>query len=209
MNRREFLQCAAILVNGLAISQAGFALSQEQKHFISRSDYIAEPSAYFSESQKQLIAAMAETIIPRTDTPGAIDAGVPRFIELMVSDWMTDQERELFMSGLKEMKSAIPAEHGKPFDQLSPGLQLSILEHMEDAASDSDWYSLANGPRGYISDAPFFCHLKELTIWGFFTSEVGSTQVLRSNPMPMTFDGDVKLSPDDSTWAPFNIYSME
>lgn len=208
MNRREFMQCAAVLINGLAVSRLAFSLTDEQEHFISRADYTAQSSDFFSLGQMNLVAAMAETIIPRTESPGARDAGVPKFIELIVADWMNDQERAIFMSSLAAMESRIPAEHGKPFDQLSADLQLSILESMEDAASDSDWYSATDGPKGYASDAPFICHVKELTIWGFFTSEVGSTQVLRYNPMPMVFNGDVELLPDESAWAPFNIYTQ-
>ena len=59
-----------------------------------------------------------------------------------------------------------------------------------------------NTRRDFISDAPFICQLKELTVWGFFTSEVGAKQVLRYNPMPMKFDGHFPRSPGDTTWAP-------
>jgi gluconate 2-dehydrogenase gamma chain len=72
---------------------------------------------------------------------------------------------------------------------------------LEDAASDSPWYTFANVQREFISDAPFICQIKELTIWGFFTSEVGGKQVLRYNPMPMYFDGDIPLGTEESSWG--------
>ena len=75
------------------------------------------------------------------------------------------------------------------------------MEALEEAASDSAWYEFANTQRDFISDAPFICQIKELTVWGFFTSEIGEKQVLRYNPMPMRFDGDIPLGPDESTWA--------
>jgi len=99
------------------------------------------------------------------------------------------------------MASRIPEEYGKPFPDLTTEQQLKIMEALEDAASDSDWYAFGNVQRAFISDAPFICQIKELVAWGFFTSEKGSTQVLRYEAMPMTFDGDIPLSPDDSTWA--------
>ena len=202
MNRREFLECAAILVSGVGASQLGFALSREQEVYLATApDYISGELDYLTEAERKIIAAMAEVVIPRTETPGAIDAGVPRFIELMARDWLTDEERAIFEEGLAEMATRIPEEYGQPFDQLPEKQQLAIMEQLEDDASDSEWYSFANVQRQFISDAPFICQIKELTIFGFFTSEVGSTQVLRHNPMPMRFDGDYPLSADDSTWS--------
>ena len=206
MNRREFLQCAAVLVSGATASGLGFALSHEQHAYLATApDYASRPVDIFSGEQRRILAALAETIIPRTDTPGAIDAGVPRFIEVMVAEWFNDQERAIFEDGLKDMEARIPTEFGKPFHQLSGEQQIAILEAMEEAASDSPWYSRNNAQMGYISDVPFICHLKELTAWGFFTSQLGCQQVLRDDIMPMRFDGDVPRDPDDSAWAHYRF----
>ena len=202
MNRREFLQCAAILVSGASASQLGFSLSEEQQVYLaSAPDYNKGKVNYLTPVQRKIIAAMAEVIIPRTDTPGAIDAGVPNFIELMASDWFNEQESAIFSAGIKAMEEQVPSVYGKPFDQLDAAQQLEIMEELEDQASDSSWYDYGNVQREFISDAPFICQVKELTIWGFFTSEVGATQVLRYNPMPMSFDGNTPLSPQESSWA--------
>jgi gluconate 2-dehydrogenase gamma chain len=202
MNRREFLQCAAILVSGVSASQLGFTLSEEQLVLLANAPNFNTTSIdYFSAAQREIVAALAETIIPRTEAPGAIDARVPVFLELMVANWLNEEERAIFDAGLNDIETRIPVEYGKPYPQLSAQQQLQILEALEDAASDSPWYDFGNVQREYLSDAPFICQLKELTIWGFFTSEVGGSQVLRYNPMPMFFDGDIPLASDDSSWA--------
>ncbi len=202
MNRREFLQCAAILVSGASALRAGIALSAEQQAYLAAApNYNSAEVDYFSDAQRRAVAAACEVIIPRTDTPGAIDAGVPRFVELMVRDWLDDGERAIFMNGLQALMAQAADRHGSAFDQLEPEQQLALLEQLEAEASDSSWYEFANVQRDFISDAPFICQLKELTIWGFFTSEVGATQVLRYEAMPMRFDGDIPLAPDDSGWA--------
>ncbi len=206
MNRREFMQCAAVLVSGLGAGRSVFALNEEQLTYLATApDYISQKADLFSGAQRDIVAAMAEVIIPRTDTPGAIDAGVPQFIELMVADWFNDQERAIFMAGLNDLETRIPQEYGASFDKLSSAKQLEIMASMEDAAGDSSWYQQGNTRRAFISDAPFICQVKELTAWGFFTSEAGATQVLRSNMMPMRFDGNIPLAPDDSSWAPFRF----
>jgi hypothetical protein len=202
MNRREFLQCAAIIISGSSASQLGFALTEEQKVYLATApSFIDRNVQAFSGPQRKIVTAIAERIIPRTDTPGAIDAGVPIFIELMFAKWLNKQERRIFVLGLKDLQTRIPEEYGRSFDALPAEEQLTILEDLETDASDSPWYEFGNVQRQFISDAPFICQIKELTIWGFFTSEVGAKQVLRYKPMPMRFDGDIELSPDDSTWA--------
>jgi gluconate 2-dehydrogenase gamma chain len=207
MNRREFLECAAVLVSGAAISKFANALSEEQMvHLASAPPFSSRSVDYFTLEQRQLVAAIAEAIIPRTDTPGAIEVGVPHFIELMVAYWLNDEERTIFNAGLKDMATRIPKEYGKSFEQLSSEQQLAILSAMEDAASDSPWYAQGNIRRAFVSDAPFICQMKELTIWGFFTSEVGATKVLQYNVMPMHFDGHAPRTPGETTWAPFNFY---
>jgi hypothetical protein len=202
MNRREFLQCAALLISGASASQLGFTLSEEQQIYLaSAPNYNAHAVNYFSTAQREIVAAMAEVIIPRTETPGAIDARVPQFLELMVAHWLNDGERAIFNTGLQDIENRIPLEYGKPFQQLSGAQQLEIMEALENAASDSPWYEFGNVMREYISDAPFICQFKELTIWGFFTSEEGGAQVLRYDPMPMYFDGDIPLAREDSSWS--------
>jgi gluconate 2-dehydrogenase gamma chain len=202
MNRREFLQCAAILVSGATASQLGIALTEEQQVYLAAApNFNTRNVNFLTEAQRRIVTAMAEVIIPRTDTPGAIDVGAPRFIELMASSWFNEEEREIFQAGLADIETRIPLEFGAPFDQLSAQQQLDIMEELEQAASDSEWYSFANVQRDFISDAPFICQVKELTIWGFFTSEVGGKQVLRYNPMPMQFHGNISLSPDESSWV--------
>lgn len=202
MNRREFLQCAAILVSGSSAGRLAFALSEEQSAYLAANpNYNTGKVDYLSPERRKLVAAMAETILPRTETPGAIDAGVPQYLELMLAEWCNDTERAVFEAGFVDMETRIPAEFGQPFAALTAEQQLQVLQDMEAAVADDPWYNATGRPGDYISDAPFILQFKELTTWGFFTSEVGSTQVLRHNGMPMYFDGDVPLGPDQSSWA--------
>lgn len=206
MNRREFLQCAAVLVSGASVSHLGLALSDEQLAYLATApDYASRQVDLFSDEQRRIVAAMAEAIIPRTETPGAIDAGVPRFIEVMVAEWFNEEERAIFKAGLIDMETRVPMEHGQPFYTLEAEDQLAILEAMEESASGSPWYSRSSAQMSYLSDVPFICHMKELTAWGFFTSQAGCQHVLRYDPMPMRFDGDVARDPNDSAWAHFRF----
>jgi len=204
MKRREFLECAALLVGGVGVSQSGFSLSNEQKIYLaSAPSYIERQVNFFSIEQRTLINNLTEIIIPETDTPGAIQAGVGKFIELMLADWLNDEERRVFMGGLETVSLMAKSLFGKSALDLSNEELLETLNSLEQDAEEHPWYDLGNQDGAFVEGqtAPFICQLKELTIYGFFTSEVGSTQVLRYQPMPMSFDGDVPLQEGESTWA--------
>lgn len=196
MNRREFLQCAALVTAGGSITP--WALSEEQSAFIAaRPDYIERRRpGLFNSLERSAVEQAAERIIPATNTPGALDAGVPRFIELMVEDWFTDVERARFIAGL----DGLVFQSGGDFTQLTIAEQQAVLEDLEAEASDAGWYDMANVFRIWDGDAPFICQLKELTVLGFMLSRVGAEQFLRENPMG-SFDGDIPLSEDDSAYA--------
>jgi glucoside 3-dehydrogenase (cytochrome c) hitch-hiker subunit len=200
MNRRDFLQCAALLAAGTTVVPSAWAMNHEQKTFLAaRPNYIdSHPLTFFTDAQRSAIAAIADQIIPRTqDSPGALDAGASRFIELMVADWFNTDERKIFMDGLAELQQRAAGD----FARLSAAEQLQQLEALEEEAGDTAWYQLGSTLRIWDDTAPFICQVKELTVLGFMLSKVGREQFLRENPMGQ-FKGDVPLATDDPAYAP-------
>ena len=207
MDRRHFLQATALLSGAFAtraladLSGSVLSNSKDAQPLLSGPSIGDFPVSLFTPQARVDIAAMVETVIPRTDTPGAIDAGVPNFVEHMVQHWLSDAERQIFLDGFEKLRTFSLAEYSQAFSKLSSEQQIDLLTSLEDEASDSPWYDFANVQRQYVEGAPFICQLKELTIFGFYSSEVGATQVLRHDPMPMQFDGELALKEDDSTWS--------
>lgn len=197
MRRREFLQVAALVSAGTSVIPRGWALNAEQSAFLAaRPPYIDQKTPdLFNKVQRAAVTAAAEQIIPRTDTPGAIDAGAPRFIELLVQDWFNDAERNDFLAGLEDLLK----RSGGDFAALSVAEQLAVLEKLEAESADSSWYDFASTLRIWDDTAPFICQLKELTVLGFTLSEVGATQFLRINPMGK-FDGDYPFAEGDGAY---------
>lgn len=198
MNRREFLECAAVLAAGASVLPSSWAMNHEQQAFLAaQPDYIdRHPLSFFTEAQRAAVTAVAEQIIPATDTPGAIAAGAPRFIELMTANWFNDTERALFMDGLTDLQQRANGD----FSGLPAAKQLLLLEQLEEESGDAAWFQIGNVTRLWDDTAPFICQVKELTVLGFMLSDVGSTQFLRVNPMG-NFDGDIPLAVDDSSYA--------
>jgi hypothetical protein len=136
-----------------------------------------------------MCAVLAELIIPATDTPGAIEAGVPAFIEMMVSDWYTATERSLFIEGLAALNEYCVNQYSKAFLEVGEAQQIKALEHQETLALA---YQAPVDPTAFLmpkedEHAPFFDKLKELVVIGYYHSEVGATQELIYQPMPMGY----------------------
>ena len=157
--------------------------------------------AVFAAPQRAMVSALAELIIPETDTPGAIEAGVPRFIENMVSEWYTDVERRIFLDGLVALDVGCVRDHGRNFIACNTQQQTQALGAAELAARD---YPPADplAKDGYFDgNTPFFTKLRELTVLGYYTSELGATRELRYNPVPGHFDGNLPWTPESRQWS--------
>lgn len=137
-----------------------------------------------TEAQARLVAAAAERIIPRTDTPGATDANVTAFIDTMLTGWYSAGERDAFLAGLVTLDERATTSFHRPFLSCTPAEQDAILTVL-----DADVVSL-RGESVMRANAHWFAMLKYLTVWGYCTSEPGMTQTLRSWPMPMRYDGN-------------------
>lgn len=145
----------------------------------------------FDSGQVALTKALSETIIPKTDTPGALDAGVPAFIEKMVADYYSEEQKQFFLSGMDSFQQQCMDDNGLPFEQLS-----EAEKHLY--ASEINRKAIAAEP---LEGTPFFLMFKELVLIGFFTSEAGATQVLRYNPVPGAYRGCVPLEEIGGAWA--------
>jgi hypothetical protein len=199
MNRRDLLLTAAQMMGGILIG------SPTLRVLAGEAPDAKASRAIFSGAQSQTVAALAEMIIPQTDTPGAIAAGVPGFIEMMVADWYTDTERKIFLAGLEALDTHCLGEYRKEFLHCDPAQRVAALTDAEQQAAR--YVSpLPGGFFGSISkavdeNAPFFTKLKELTVIGYYSSEVGAQQELAYNPMPMRYDGDYDYAKTGRQWS--------
>jgi gluconate 2-dehydrogenase gamma chain len=134
------------------------------------------PTDGLSDAQLALVGAIGDMIIPRTDTPGATDVGVPAFVNVVVAENYSDTERTAFLSGLDAIE-AHAKDSGAAFADLAPSARASVIEALE-SASDRR----AEPNRTYW-------RLKGLIVHGYFTSEPVMKNVLKVEVMPGRFDG--------------------
>jgi gluconate 2-dehydrogenase gamma chain len=170
IGRREAIRRAALL--------AGVALSPALVSFVAGAQATATKT-YLTPAQVAVAGAAADRILPRTDTPGAVDVGVPAFLDRFYGEFMTDDERRLFAGGLDAIDAAAKAAHAGPFASLTSAQQDAVLRAVAVSQQDQN-------------PSPFGL-LRSTAILGYFSSEQVAKGVLNYDPVPGRFDGCVPL----------------
>jgi hypothetical protein len=199
MNRREAIQRTALAL-GYTISAP---LISAVLHGCKAKPELAFKPVFFNEDQGRLISAIAETIIPRTNTPGAVDAGVPGFIDDLLGTVYNPEKQKTFTDGLAAFSEEAKSEIGDAFIDATPDQQLAFVKkkNTEALSGGSGGQSEGWWAAGMGSSKPFFLEMKELTVLGFFTSEAGATQVLQYKQVPGPFKGCVPVTEVGKAWA--------
>jgi hypothetical protein len=134
-------------------------------------------------SEYRIVTQAAERIIPRTATPGATDAHVADFIDVMLADWYDPPDVTHFKAGLAELNARARNTGGKPFVELAEPDQIKLLE-----ALDAELQARRSAAQDIDQD--WFAMLKHLTVWGYYTSQPGITEELRIELIPGRYDGN-------------------
>lgn len=136
----------------------------------------APSTPVFSATQRELVKALSERILPTTDTPGAIAAGVPEFIEKMLADWALPADRVPILAGL----DAIEGRSQQDFKLAATKAAVAQQDALLTLAMNGEI------PAG----KPFFEAFRQLVIAGYYTSEIGMTQEREYLPIPGKYDGE-------------------
>lgn len=169
VSRREALKRAAAIL--------GVAITPSLLSNVLRAQTSAGGARYLNKDQFATVAALVERILPRTDTPGALDVGVPAFIDQMYGEFQSPDEKSALESAITAFEKSAMTAHQAGFAQLSAGQQDGLLL----AAAES------------TSDRKHFLRIRELAIVGYFTSETVGREVLHYDPIPSRYEGCVPI----------------
>ncbi len=193
IDRRDLLSRAALVLGGAVSSGTALGVLSGCVAAPKEAGTVPAAGKFFSSEEAAMIEAISEHILPRTDTPGAIDVGVPAFIDRMLADFHGDEERASVRAGLARANADASAEHGRNFASLSSSQQVALLQVYDREA-------FAQRQAG-SDDTHFFHRLKELTTVGFFTSETGASKVLKYDPIPGKLRADIPYSEIGRAWS--------
>jgi hypothetical protein len=159
-----------------AVWAAGRAIQQRIRG--ARQD---EPLLVLTDHQNATVGVLAELIIPETDTPGAAAARVNRFVDVMLAEWFDEDERDAFLGGLVTLDARCVSTFGTPFLGLDAEQQTVIV-----GALDAELAALRQAQ--LPTEQHFFQRMKWLTLYGYYTSEVGATQELQQVIAPGRYE---------------------
>lgn len=150
--------------------------------------------------QNATVAVMTDLIIPETATPGAKGARVNEFIDLILTDWATEEERSRFLAGLADVDQQSRELFGKEFVEASAAQQTALLRAIDDAAMAARGAMPRMGNPVLVHDTQmqgaFWPVFKGITLHGYYTSEIGFTQELKLEIIPGEQHGCAPVNPE-------------
>lgn len=192
MTRREALSHTALLFGGV-ISVPVIAAVLQGCHANGDKPGI---STFLSADQEKMVTEIVDHVLPKTSTPGAVEAGVPAFIFTVLQDCFSKDERAAFVAGLTALNELCKISQGRKFLKLSGEKQIAFLKIIDKETREAE--------KGSEKPAPHLTtwrRLKELTLVGYFTSEAGASQALEYVPVPGRLDTCMDLPQGQRAWA--------
>ena len=169
----------AISATTMGVLFESFTVLDKDKNFVS-----------FSATDEEILAEFADIIIPTTaSSPGAKAAGLGAFISMMVRDCYPAQMQQIFASGMKDMQAKCLKDFNKDFMSMSIEERQKLMHSLTDEAIASN------------KTPSFFLIARDLTILGYFSSEIGCTQAREYLPVPGRYDGSAEYKPGQKAWA--------
>lgn len=187
MDRREAIKYISVLLGGTLVG-AG-AMLNGCRTGGTKTGYI------FNESDIAFLDEVADTILPETSTPGAKAADVGRFMTVMVNDCYEPEDQKVFHEGMDELNRRVFTKYKKEFMEITPEQRLEILTELDE---EQKQHQQSKEPH---ERSHYFRMMKELTLLGYFTSEIGCTQARRYVETPGRYDGCVPYKKGDRAWA--------
>ena len=179
MDRRTALRTLATATALPVLAPSDAAALLDARRLLGERPFV--PAA-LSANELRMVGVIADIILPRTETPGATDVGVPAFVDLIAAEWMDDDDADELHAGLAELDATSEARFGQTFAEASAEEQLTLVRELDDQlpapGSDDEM------PEG------FYRTLKRLVIVGYFTTETGASQT-GYRITPGTFEGCV------------------
>jgi hypothetical protein len=190
MNRREALSSVALLLGGTIVGAEVFlsGCKPEASKLGASLNLTPDDISFLDE--------VGETILPTTaSSPGAKDAKIGNFMKTIVNDCYEDKDQKIFLDGMQKLDAASKTKNGKSFLESDATQRHDLLVDLDKEQKD---YMSKKKPE---DPSHYFRMMKELSLWGYFTSEIGATKALRYVAVPGKYEGCIPYKKGDKAWA--------
>ena len=180
LQRRELLRRAAWLLGGAISAPAALAVLQgcSSRDTPAGADWTPK---FLRGDETRVVSAIADIILPKTDTSGALDANVPAFIDAMMADVYAADAQARFREGCAAFAAAVAG--GRAFLEQDRAAQTATVKQALEAAVAAD-----------AQPRPFILMTRELTLLGFYTSQPGILENMQYEQVPTAYHGCVPVS---------------
>ncbi len=202
MDRRELLKMIAVLTGGAVVGGEVFLSGCKNPE--------TKAGMAFSEDDIPYLDEIGETILPATSTPGAKAAKVGQFMTVIVNDCYEEDDQKTFHDGMKQLNDDFNKKYGTAFMKATSQQRHDFLvdldkeakEHQKKRAESMSQQN-NNDKNAKKTEMPnhYFTLMKQLTLWGYFTSKEGMTKALRYNPVPGRYEGCIDYKKGDKSFA--------
>ena len=193
-NRRLFMKKMVALFGATTAAAVMSGCSKPVTKQLAAEGSTTEKGNLLSEHEMTVLYSLCETILPKTDTPSAVEVGCHEFVPHQLQHCHSKQQQDDCIQILNTVDIHANTQFGKSFALLQPQQQQQLLVTLE---SDNVSTDVEKGQ---------FRFLKALIVFGYFTSEVGVTKVLNYQPVPGGFIGSIPANSDTKSWSPQAYY---
>jgi hypothetical protein len=186
MNRREAVQYISLLLGGTIVGGSAFLSGCKSDTGVSTT---------FSDADVAYLDEIADTILPPTKTPGAKAAKTGQFMTVMVNDCYTENDQKVFHEGMAKLNDFSNKTYDNSFMKITPAQRHDLLVKLDHEQKEYMKNKKKDEPSHY------FRMMKELTLLGYFTSEIGCKEARRYVETPGHYDGNLPYKKGDKAFA--------
>ena len=196
MERREALKKTVMAAGSAALAPTLLSLLKSCKG----QPRLAWSPVFLSEPQAKFISTFVDTLLPRTDTPGALDMKVDIFLDKVYANLYTESAQAMVVSGIDEFNAICNEQFGEDFADLNDHERAEILKQQERSSPKFNgrvWGTAV----GHQQPVGFYRTLKSQALWAYFSSEEIGKNILSYDPVPGAYLGCIPLSDVGNTWS--------
>lgn len=199
MNRRKAVQRVALLLGGSVLGAELFIQTGCKNGSGEKAATTSIDEAFFTKDEITFLDEVAETIIPRTDTPGAKDAKLGEFMNKIVRDCYTKDDQKIFKDGIDTIKKLSKEKYSAAFMELQPAQRTELLTMLD--KEQKEYHKKDENGKNDKKQKHYFRMMRELTLLGYFTSEPGATKALRYVAIPGKYEPCIPYKKGEKAWA--------
>ena len=196
MKRREALKAASLVSGSAVMGTSLFSLLQSCQ----QQPRISWKPIFFNQEQAEMISSLVDTLLPKTQTPGALDMKVDIFIDLAISKLFNEAGQKMITDGIRSFETACQEKFGKNFIDLELTEKAEILksEELTSGKYNGKVWGTAVGAQKPVG---FYRTIKSMALWGYFSSEEVGKNILSYDPIPGDYLGCIPLADVGNTWS--------